>query len=67
MVGQTGALISDNSGDPVWFYPPSAAAKTDNGNSVVYASWNGSTQTRAWRVLSQVLRRRDPDLLKADR
>ncbi|MFE0513650.1 arylsulfotransferase family protein [Streptomyces sp. NPDC058964] len=34
------------------YYPPSAAAKTDKGNSVVYASWNGSTQTRAWRVLA---------------
>ncbi len=33
-------------------YPPSAAARTDGGNSVVYASWNGSTQTTAWRVLA---------------
>ncbi|MEU6091520.1 arylsulfotransferase family protein [Streptomyces sp. NPDC047085] len=41
------------------YYPPSAAAKTDNGNSVVYASWNGSTQTRAWRVLAGP----DPDSL----
>ncbi|UNM13673.1 arylsulfotransferase family protein [Streptomyces formicae] len=41
------------------YYPPSAAAKTENGHSVVYASWNGSTQTRAWRVLAGP----DPDSL----
>ncbi|MFJ3231704.1 arylsulfotransferase family protein [Streptomyces sp. NPDC086787] len=34
------------------YYPPSAAARTGAGNTVVYASWNGSTQTRAWRVLA---------------
>ncbi|MGW7363143.1 arylsulfotransferase family protein [Streptomyces sp. NPDC054841] len=40
-------------------YPPSAAARTDDGHNVVYASWNGSTQTRAWRVLAGP----DPDSL----
>ncbi|MET9885463.1 arylsulfotransferase family protein [Streptomyces sp. NPDC006430] len=34
------------------YYPPNAAARSDDGHSVVYASWNGSTQTRAWRVLA---------------
>ncbi|QKV90690.1 aryl-sulfate sulfotransferase [Streptomyces sp. NA02950] len=34
------------------YYPPKAAARTADGHSVVYASWNGSTQTRAWRVLA---------------
>ncbi|MCW7944856.1 hypothetical protein AAW14_23010 [Streptomyces hygroscopicus] len=34
------------------YYPPSAAARADGGHSVVYASWNGSTQTRAWQVLA---------------
>ncbi|WP_331743740.1 arylsulfotransferase family protein (plasmid) [Streptomyces sp. NBC_01136] len=34
------------------YYPPSAAARADGGGGVVYASWNGSTQTRAWRVLA---------------
>ncbi|MFJ3303162.1 arylsulfotransferase family protein [Streptomyces sp. NPDC086549] len=34
------------------YYPPSAAARSDGGHSVVYASWNGSTETRAWRVLA---------------
>ncbi|MET7380490.1 arylsulfotransferase family protein [Streptomyces sp. NPDC005526] len=34
------------------YYPPSAAARAHGGGNVVYASWNGSTQTRAWRVLA---------------
>ncbi|MDW6057401.1 hypothetical protein SAZ11_04135 [Streptomyces sp. FXJ1.4098] len=33
-------------------YPPSAAARTEGGHTVVYASWNGSTPTRAWQVLA---------------
>ncbi|WP_416984461.1 arylsulfotransferase family protein [Streptomyces sp. T028] len=41
------------------YYPPSAAAKTENRHSVVHASWNGSTQTTAWRVLAG----RNPDSL----
>lgn len=33
--------------------PPSAAVRRGSGGrSVVYASWNGSTQTRAWQVLA---------------
>ncbi|WP_336114939.1 arylsulfotransferase family protein [Streptomyces sp. PTD9-10] len=44
-------------GEP--YYPPSAAAKTVGGHSVVYASWNGSTQTRSWQVLAGP----DPDSL----
>ncbi|GGY19397.1 hypothetical protein GCM10010384_27180 [Streptomyces djakartensis] len=34
------------------YYPPRAAARADGRGSVVYASWNGSTQTRAWQVLA---------------
>ncbi len=34
------------------YYPPSAAARSAGGRNVVYASRNGSTQTRAWRVLA---------------
>lgn len=34
------------------YYPPSAAARANGAGSVVYASWNGSTQTRAWQVLA---------------
>ncbi|MER7468146.1 arylsulfotransferase family protein [Streptomyces sp. NPDC097981] len=43
------------------YYPPSAAARAGGGGSVVYASWNGSTQTRAWQVLAGP----DPDSLSA--
>ena len=31
---------------------PSAAVRPVNGSPVVYASWNGSTQTVAWRLLA---------------
>ena len=31
---------------------PSAAVRLVNGSPVVYASWNGSTQTVAWRLLA---------------
>lgn len=41
------------------YYPPSGAVRSDGGGSVVYASWNGSTQTRAWQVLAGS----DPDSL----
>ncbi|GGU64697.1 hypothetical protein GCM10010502_14330 [Kitasatospora aureofaciens] len=35
------------------WYPPSAAARDGSGGrSTVYASWNGSTETRAWQVLA---------------
>ena len=34
------------------YYPPRAAARTAGRHTVVYASWNGSTQTRAWQVLA---------------
>jgi hypothetical protein len=30
---------------------PSGAARRDGGHTTVYASWNGATQVRAWRVL----------------
>lgn len=33
-------------------YPPSAAARVVRRHVVVYASWNGSTQTSAWQVLA---------------
>jgi len=32
--------------------PPSGAARRRGTGTVVYASWNGATQVRAWRVLS---------------
>ncbi|MFE1251630.1 arylsulfotransferase family protein [Streptomyces sp. NPDC058735] len=34
------------------YYPPRAAVRADARGSVVHASWNGSTETRAWRVLA---------------
>jgi hypothetical protein len=34
------------------YYPPAAAARKDGSGTEVYASWNGSTQTAAWRVLA---------------
>ncbi|MFF0157334.1 arylsulfotransferase family protein [Streptomyces sp. NPDC005263] len=34
------------------YYPPKAAARADGRGRIVYASWNGSTQTRAWQVLA---------------
>lgn len=34
------------------FYPPSIAVKAQNGQNVVYASWNGSTETTRWQVLA---------------
>lgn len=34
------------------YYPPSAAARSIGGQTAVYASWNGSTETRAWQVLA---------------
>lgn len=32
------------------FYPPSIAVTTLNGGIIVYASWNGSTETVQWQV-----------------
>jgi hypothetical protein len=32
-------------------YPPSGAARKTAGKTVVYASWNGATEVRSWRVL----------------
>ena len=31
---------------------PSVAASAANGQTTVYASWNGSTQTQAWELLA---------------
>jgi hypothetical protein len=33
-------------------YPPSATAITRSGHTTVYASWNGATQVKAWRVIA---------------
>jgi EmrB/QacA subfamily drug resistance transporter len=33
-------------------YPPSGAATTTSGHTIVYASWNGATQVQSWRVLA---------------
>ncbi|TQF07979.1 hypothetical protein E6W39_01120 [Kitasatospora acidiphila] len=41
------------------WYPPSAAVRGRPGKNTVYASWNGSTLTRAWQVLAG----RRPDAL----
>jgi hypothetical protein len=32
-------------------YPPDGAARTQNGRTTVYASWNGATELASWRVL----------------
>jgi EmrB/QacA subfamily drug resistance transporter len=32
-------------------YPPSGAARRSGSRTVVYASWNGATRVRSWRVL----------------
>ena len=34
------------------FYPPSIGLKSSNGKIVVYASWNGSTETKSWQVFA---------------
>lgn len=34
------------------YYPPRGAARTARDRTVVYASWNGATQIRSWRVLA---------------
>ncbi len=33
-------------------YPPSFVVTLSNGQQVTYASWNGSTETTSWQVLS---------------
>jgi hypothetical protein len=33
-------------------YPPSGAARTHDGTTTVYASWNGATRLTAWRVVA---------------
>jgi len=33
-------------------YPPSGAARQQEGRTIVYASWNGATQVASWRVLA---------------
>ena len=32
--------------------PPAGAALVKNGETTVYASWNGATQVASWRVLA---------------
>ena len=32
-------------------YPPAGAARTKDGRTTVYASWNGATRVLSWRVL----------------
>src|SRR6185312_16248369 len=34
------------------YFPPSGAAKKSKGKVTVYASWDGSTQVAAWKVLA---------------
>lgn len=38
------------------FYPPSVAAQTVEGQPTIYASWNGSTETDSWQILSGISR-----------
>ncbi|GFZ30826.1 hypothetical protein CSC2_13520 [Clostridium zeae] len=33
-------------------YPPTVVAKEDSNSVIVFASWNGSTETTAWQVLT---------------
>jgi EmrB/QacA subfamily drug resistance transporter len=33
-------------------YPPAGAARGSGGRTIVYASWNGATAVRSWRVLA---------------
>ena len=33
-------------------YPPSGAATTRSGQTTVYASWNGATQVKSWKVVA---------------
>ncbi len=33
-------------------YPPVAVARRQDGNTTVYASWNGATQVVSWKVLA---------------
>src|SRR3984957_11377219 len=32
--------------------PPSGAATTSSGHTTVYASWNGATEVKSWKVLA---------------
>lgn len=34
------------------FYPPSIGLRSSKGKKIVYASWNGSTQTTQWKVFA---------------
>ena len=34
------------------YYPPSIAVASINGQTTVYASWNGSTETTSWQVFA---------------
>lgn len=34
------------------YYPPSVVAKSVNEKSIVYVSWNGSTETASWKVFA---------------
>jgi len=33
-------------------YPPSIAVQSNQGQNTIYASWNGSTETTSWQLLS---------------
>jgi len=33
------------------FFAPSGAVRSKNGKTTVYASWDGSTEVKGWRVL----------------
>jgi hypothetical protein len=33
-------------------YPPSIAVQSSDGTTTLYASWNGSTETKSWQVFS---------------
>jgi EmrB/QacA subfamily drug resistance transporter len=44
------ALLEPWTGTPL--YPPRGAAHKSDGNTTVYASWNGATEVASWRVLA---------------
>lgn len=44
------AFVQEWVGTP--YYPPSIGTKSCNSHTTVYASWNGTTETRRWHVLA---------------
>ncbi len=49
------------------FYPPSIGITSTSGQITVYASWNGSTETAQWQVLSGSKRKKLSVIASADK